>query len=112
GKIPPAFRKIFPKPKATNFDEMRACSALLEIGPRAVPLLSSQLENPNPAVREACTHALGCFRERGNDIRRAFPALAKALHDSSPRVRSRATWALDGENYREGLSPQRPQLKD
>ena len=99
-KIPPTLRKIVPKPKATNFDELRACSALLEIGPQAVPLLSRELENPNAVVREASAHAMGCFGERGHAIRSALPGLGQALHDPDRQVRMRAAWAIGAGRLR------------
>ena len=94
-RLPPTLRKIFPRPKAANFDELHACSALLELGPRAVPFLSAGLKDYNPVVREVSAHALGSLRHRGNDIRIALPALVQALGDPSAEVRTRATWALD-----------------
>src|SRR5258708_2284707 len=32
-KAPPPLKSILPKPRTGNFDELRACSALLELGP-------------------------------------------------------------------------------
>jgi hypothetical protein len=95
-KTPPAVRKLLPKPKITNFDELRACSALLELGPRVVPLLCTRLKDRNPVVREVCAHALGSFRERGSNIRIAMPLLVENLSDPSIGARTRAAWALDG----------------
>jgi HEAT repeat protein len=95
-RVPPAIRTVFPKPKSGNFDELRACSALLELGPRIIPLLSTGLQDHNPIVREVSAHALGSFREQGRNIGQAVPFLVEALRDSDLNVRARAAWALDG----------------
>ncbi len=97
-KIPSALHGLFPKPRAANFDELRACSALLELGPQVIPRLSAGLKDHNPAVREASAHALGSFRRQGKDIRRAIPSLVEDLNDPAVEVRTRAAWALGGES--------------
>lgn len=96
-KIPLPLKTCFPKPRAGNFDELRACSALMEIGPPIVPMLTGFLKDKNPIVREVSAHALGLFRERGRDITQAVPMLAEVLSDSNPDVRARAAWALDSK---------------
>ena len=39
-KMPPPIRRVLPKPADANFDELRACSLLLEIGPQIIPALA------------------------------------------------------------------------
>jgi HEAT repeat protein len=95
-RFPPALRMVLPKPKSGNFDELRACSALLELGPRIIALLSTGLQDQNPIVREVSAHALGSFREQGRKIDQSVPFLVEALRDSDPKVRTRAAQALDG----------------
>ena len=57
---------------------------------KPVPVLMERLVNdPDPAVREACAEALGCIGDP-----RAAPALGKALHDTDHHVRRRAASAL------------------
>jgi len=94
-KAPPPLKSILPKPRAGNFDELRACSALLELGPRVIPFLSAGLRDANPAVREVSAHALALFHERGKDIRKAIPSLIEVLHDPTSEVRARSAWALN-----------------
>ena len=93
-RVPPRARGLLPQPAAVNFDETRACTALLELGPGSIPALAGALEHRNPMVRSLSAHALGLWRERGKDIGRALPALAKAMQDPNPAVRLRAAEAL------------------
>jgi HEAT repeat protein len=93
-KLPAFVRAAVPRPQVGNFDELRACSALLEVGSRVIPPLSIRLNDKNPAVRIACARALGCFRQRGSNIRAAFPALSEALRDPNPEVKALAAFAL------------------
>lgn len=94
-KIPAAVRNFFPTPAAGAFDELHACSILVEMGPAVMPLLSSALRDRNPAVREVSADALGRFRQQGKDLSKAKPFLVDALHDPVAGVRRRAAEALD-----------------
>jgi hypothetical protein len=98
-KCPIYFRALLPRPTATNFDEWRACSALLEIGPAAIPLVSAGLQNGNPGIREVSAHVLKVFHERGVDLSKARPLLLVASRDSEPEVRKYATAALGREPW-------------
>jgi hypothetical protein len=91
-----ALRRFLPKPKPANFDELRACGALLELGPLTVPMLTTGLHDSNPVVREVSAHALGSLRELGKNISVAAPFLNEARRDPNLRVRARAKWALEG----------------
>jgi hypothetical protein len=93
-RLPGAMQTAFPRPSPANFDEVRACSSLLEIGPHLVPFLGKHLRDRNPAVRSACARALGLFRQRGYDTRRAASDLTLAVQDPNPSVRASALWAL------------------
>ena len=95
-RLPANLRAILPKPKVGNFDEMRACSDLLELGPQAIPLLTAELHHPTPVVREVSAHALGLFRRQGKNITQSVPFLIKAERDPNLEVRARAAWALEG----------------
>jgi len=95
-EIPLPARRLLPRPKPANFDELRACGALLELGPQIIPVLSIRLRDRNPVVRELSAHVLGTFRERGKNIGQAVPSLIEARRDPNPKVRARAAWALDG----------------
>jgi hypothetical protein len=92
-RAPGIIRRFLPKPKSCNFDDARACSALLDIGPSVIPALAVALKDPNPAVKIASAWALGTFRQRGSDITASFPHLIQTLHDPNPDVRYRAAWA-------------------
>jgi hypothetical protein len=94
-RTPALLRQLVSKPRPTNFDETRAYGALMELGPRIIPLLSSELQCRNPAVREVSAHVLGAFCQRHKDIQRAVPVLTKALQDPNGDVRKRAAWALN-----------------
>lgn len=56
---------------------------------RAVPLITTLLEHPDPMVREGACEALGLLEEHA-----AVPALAARLNDETIWVRSRAALAL------------------
>ena len=101
-RLPADLRTILPKPKAGNFDELRACSDLLELGPQAIPLLTAQLHHPNPVVREVSAHALGLFRQQGKSISQSVAFLIEARRDPSLEVRARAAWALEGSLDQKG----------
>jgi hypothetical protein len=94
-KMPSALRKVIPRPGTCNFDEGRACSFLMELGPGIIPLLSTGMRHENPAVRDVSAHALGSLNLRGKDIRPAVPFLVEASRDPVPEVSRRAKWALD-----------------
>lgn len=94
-EIPLPVRRLFPRPKPASFDELRACGALLELGPQIIPVISIGLQDRNPVVRELSAHVLGVFRERGKNIGQAVPSLIEARRDPNPKVRARAAWALD-----------------
>ena len=93
-RLPAPVRKVVPKPKSTNFDQLRATSALLEIGPQLVPVPALRVKDNNPAVRSVCARALGLLRRQGANIRPAFPALTEALGDPKPEVAALAALAL------------------
>jgi len=93
-KLPTAFHSFLPRPKTGAFDELHACSILLELGPGIIQLLSSALKDKNPVVREVSAHVLGSFRLQSKDISKAAPALVEALRDPVAEVRARAAWAL------------------
>jgi hypothetical protein len=97
-KLPAILHTVIPKPAPANFDELRACSALLEIGPGITPCLARHLQDSNPAVRNVCACAIGLLRQRGCDTRPARAALLVAVHDPNPEVKASAEWALSGVN--------------
>jgi hypothetical protein len=63
--VPACVRGFLPRPKAAAFDEERACSAFLEIGPSAVPALVEATNDHNAGVRAASVFALRVFRQNG-----------------------------------------------
>jgi len=91
---PRLIRHILPAPRIASFDDERACSALLEIGPSVIPNLVTGLKDANPAVRATSAWALGCLHERGSNISLAIPGLIQAHRDSNPDVRRYAAIAL------------------
>jgi hypothetical protein len=93
-KLPATFQVVLPRAKVVSFDELRACSALLEIGPGVIPALASGLNDASPAVRITCAWALALFCERGKDIGVALPNLVRASNDGNSEVRERAASAL------------------
>jgi hypothetical protein len=100
-RLPANLRAILPRPKAGNFDELRACSDLLELGPQAIPLLTAELHHPNPVVREVSAHALGLFRRQGKNISQSAPFLMEAERDPNLEVRARAAWALQSALHKQ-----------
>lgn len=99
--LPPSLQRVLPKPAAGTFDELHACSALLELGPRIIPLLTTGLHDHSPVVREVCAHALGLFQKQGKSISKSVPFLVEAENDQNPEVRARAAWAVDAAFQRE-----------
>jgi hypothetical protein len=97
-KLPALLHAVILKPAPANFDELRACSTLLEIGPGITPCLARHLQDNNPAVRNVCARAIGLLRQRGCDTRAASAALLVAVHDQNPEVKASAEWALSGVN--------------
>ena len=93
-RLPVTFRRFVPRPGPTNFDESRACSLLVELGPAAIPLLAETLRGTNPAVREVSAHVLGLMGERGKNIQVATSGLRAASLDACPEVATRCRWAL------------------
>ena len=93
-RLPLPVRRLSPRPGPTNFDENRASSLLVELGPAAIPLLVEALHSTNPAVREVGAHVLGLMSERGKNIQVAVPRLRAASRDACPEVATRAKWAL------------------
>lgn len=91
---PSVVREFLPKPSASNFDQTRACMALLELGPKTIPDLARYLDSKNPAVRSASAEALGLWRERGKSIEVAGTSLRKAIIDPDARVSMMAAHAL------------------
>jgi len=69
----------------------KAITALIEIGPAAVPALKEALVKKDRRVREGAAIALG---EIGPKARAAVPALAKVFDDKDADVRLRAVCAL------------------
>jgi hypothetical protein len=94
GRVPSVIRPWLPAPRIASFDDQRACSALLEIGPSVIPTLAIGLKDSNAGVRLTCALAVGCFRQRGSNIRPAIHALTHAQHDSNAEVRRVASLAL------------------
>ena len=109
-KCPAFARASLPKPKATNFDAWRACSALLEIGPTAIPSVAVGLQSRNPGVRKASAHALELFRQRGADLGKIRSLLLKRLKDSDPEVRKHIRAALGDKPLLGTLFQRRGQL--
>ncbi len=93
-KLPAFCRKFLPRPRNSGFDEWRASQLLLAIGPQVIPSLKESLADPHFLVRTVSAQALGLFRQRGNKIQVAIPALEAALRDSDPAVREQAAFAL------------------
>src|SRR5204862_1082138 len=81
-KSPALLQRVLPKPKAANFDEWRACSFLLEIGPAGIPILANGLGNRSPVIRDVSAHALKVFHERGADLSKVRSRLFVALRES------------------------------
>ena len=73
--------------------ELRMCAAkaLVDVGPLAVPSLTTALGDETAGVRERAAYALGAI---GAEAKSAVPALAEALKDGQARVRRRAADAL------------------
>ena len=94
-RMPPTVRNLLSAPKSGAFDELHACSILVEMGPSVIPQLASALRDRNPAVREASAQALGRFGQQGKNLSQARPFLIGALHDPVPGVRLRAAEALE-----------------
>ncbi len=93
-KVPMKLRGILPKPPSSNFDDFRACHALLELGPAAVPALTTGLRDHNPAVQLASAWALGALAERGVKVAPGGVELKEMAHSTDPNVRQRALWAM------------------
>jgi HEAT repeat protein len=93
-RLPLPVRRLLTRPGPTNFDESRASSLLVELGPAAIPLLAEALHGTNPAVREVSAHVLGLMSARGKNIQVAIPNLRAASRDAYPQVATRAKWAL------------------
>jgi len=93
-RLPVTLRRFLPRAGPTNFDESRASSLLVEIGPAAIPVLAETLHSVNPVVREVSAHVLGLMAERGKNIRVATSGLQAASHDAYPEVATRCRWAL------------------
>ncbi len=93
-KVPTFCRKFLPRPRSSGFDEWRASQLLLAIGPQVIPSLKESLADRHFLVRSVSAQTLGLFRQRGNKIQVAIPALEAALHDSDPAVRAQAALAL------------------
>jgi HEAT repeat protein len=93
-QAPQMIRGMMPAPKPASFDELRACSALLEIGPGVIPALAKGLQDANPGVRLASAWTLSCYRERGCNISLVMPLLIQARQDPNVEVRRRAAIAL------------------
>ncbi len=93
-KCPAFCQKLLPRPRASGFDEWRACNALLAIGPQAIPSLRTSIRDRHFLVRAVSAQALGLLQQRGANIRSALPALQVALRDRDPAVRHQAAFAL------------------
>lgn len=104
-KLPMRLRGIFPKARTGNFSDLRATSALLELGPPIKPLLRSHLADGNPAVRIACARTLGILAGQGSDIGTALEPLSKAARDPNAVVAATARAAL---SELEGRAAARP----
>ena len=109
-KCPTFARASLPKPKATNFDGWRACSALLEIGPTGIPSVAVGLQSKNPGVRKASAHALELFHQRGADLGKIRSLLLEGLKDSDPEVRKHIRAALGNKPLLGILFQERGQL--
>jgi len=97
-KTPGALHRFLPAPKATNFDELKACNALLDIGPAVIPCLTEGLTDRNEAVRLASALGLGHFQQRGSNISSALPNLHHAALDPNPQIRQEAASVLASVN--------------
>ena len=93
-RVPSSVRPILPSPRPATFDQLRATSTLLELGPAIIPLLASKLDDSNPAVRLVCARTLAGLRQQGCNIQKALPALARATRDSNLKVAAMAASAL------------------
>lgn len=72
-----------------------ACvDGLVRIGPEAVPPLVLSLEDENPRARAASARALGYMGAKAVDVSGAIPALADAMGDTDPGVRADAIRSL------------------
>ncbi|HEY5914345.1 MAG TPA: HEAT repeat domain-containing protein [Verrucomicrobiae bacterium] len=96
-KMPLFCRKFLPRPRVSGFDEWRACHALLAIGPQVVPSLTVSLSDRHYLVRSVSAQTLGMFRQRGNNIRGALPALRVALRDPDVTVQEQAAAAVGAD---------------
>jgi hypothetical protein len=93
-RIPPFGRGLFPKPRVAGYDEVKAATALVEVGPQVLPQLSSALKENNPAVRMTCALALGALSDRGFTDTKSIAALRAALEDAHPEVRQQIQAAI------------------
>jgi HEAT repeat protein len=82
-------------PRAICIYSMRpehwAATALVNIGPAAIPALTAALSHGNPRVRR---HAANAFWYFGRRAERAAPALAELLVDDDVEIRRKAAAAL------------------
>jgi hypothetical protein len=56
---------VFPRPRATGFDELRAANLLIGMGPPVLPALRAGRRDGNAAVRAACNMALSTLEPKG-----------------------------------------------
>ena len=64
-RVPAVARRALPKPRVAAYDEYRAATVLLEVGPQVVPQLTAALKENNPAVRITCAPSfwVRCHKE-------------------------------------------------
>src|SRR5262249_26081899 len=86
-RVPAFAHQVMPKPRIAAYDEFKAMSVLLEVGPGVIPQLNAALRENNPAVRITCAMTLDSLHDRGVKDARSIAALRAALHDENPEVR-------------------------
>lgn len=82
---------------------------LVEIGPAAVPGLTTALADRDPMLRRRAARAL---RWIGTAARSASPALTQALKDADPSVRAEAALALGEVQREKAVDDLKPLLRD
>jgi hypothetical protein len=91
-RAPGVVQRWLPAPRVGAFDELRACSMLIEIGPGAASALGRGTADRNAAVRWSSVWALGVLRERRVNVASAERWVDAARRDPDPNVRERADW--------------------
>jgi hypothetical protein len=71
--LPSCLVRMFPYPRTSKFDELRAANLLIGMGPPVRPALRAGLADSNPAVRSACWMALNGFEPKKATVPQRLP---------------------------------------